>query len=173
MGIDRVGRLAPGTKTNDRTVRDTYADRAGRRLGPIHPFCEVGALGLACQRRRQEHGAWAEIYRLGLEMQVNIRWQTTLQYPIPDAFRPMGVMVSWQHMPLDIAKPAHSLQRLKQGPRRRRLGVVNITGHQNVGCPFLRREPPDILDRDQAGLPQHAFPVAELLEWLPICQSAV
>ena len=111
--VDRVGRLAAGTKTNDRTMRDTNPDRARRRFDSVHPFGEIATLALPGQGRRKEHGAWTEIYRLGLEMQVNIGGWVALEDPIPDTLWPMRIMVPRQQVPLDITEPAHSLQRFK------------------------------------------------------------
>jgi hypothetical protein len=99
-------------------------------------------------------------------MEVNILRSAGLADAIPDALGPMGIMIAGNEVPLHVGEAAHPLDRLKQGLRRGRLRVVDITSNENMFGVLSFSQLPNFLDGGEARLSEYPFLVTELLEGL-------
>ena len=150
------------------------ADEPRRALRPVHPGGEIAAIGLAGEHGRQQHGGIAERHRCRRQMQVYVVRRAGRRHPVPDALRPVRVVVAGDHVPGDAREGSHPLQRLAQGLRRRRLAVVDVAGDEDVAGLLGHREAarsPRWRRAAPASAPPSRSPNCR--NGLPICQSAV
>ena len=164
--VDRIRRLAVAVEADDRAVGEADADEPRGALGPVHPGGKVAALGLAGEHGRQQHGGVAERHRLRCEVQVDVGGRARRRDAVPDALRPVRVVVAGDEVPGHARECPHALERLAQGLRRRRLAVVDVAGDEDVRGPLRQRQPADRLDRIEPRPLQHRLAVAELPERL-------
>ncbi len=162
--IDQVLRLSLATaEALDRAVGEADADQAGLRLGPVHPAREVSRLTRALQRRRQDHGV-ANAMRLRFEMEHHVSGQSLRAGPVPEALRPVRVMVARQHVPAQGHMLAHPLQRFAERTLRGRLMLVEVARDEDVGGALGCGQRRDGADHVEPGLLQHRLLVLEAPE---------
>ena len=63
---------------------------------------------------------------------MNIARQAELRDAIPNTFRPMGIVVARQQVPMNIGKELHALDRSAQRDRIRRFAIVDVACNEDM-----------------------------------------